>query len=933
MRHGQDGTARDVRGRLLFLGCSRVYEGCRRSLTSRLPFFFGALLLSLFVLTAIAGCRPSKPVGGAADGGDGAAADGGDGGAARPHATVAVLGCAVLRKRAVDVVCETSGPLRVVADAPIDGVDAGPSKADGLYTYVVVPDRPRLTLAVGQTLVTDLVLEPHQDAAWLLTTRELRAAGKFKEADAVAAVADGQDSEERARRLSQLGRNALAQEKIEPASASLTDAMKSHAHDGRISEAVDDAYALAYAATEHGAYDRARAAIEEVHALVPLYAEAHAREPYYLGVVASDMGDLRSAVRLFAEAARKATHYGMKRLAEDAATSHALTLARLGRAEEAEALLTSTGQAFEGEHGCRRMEFESNVAFALLERPKPNLEAALAHASAAEREDCGYPGPRATALANLASAQLRAGDFPAAEASTAKMATLRTGRLTDRLFLLELKGRIALGKATPKTALRLFEEQCALAEVSAASEEGWRCELGRGDALQALGKSDEAIGAYRRAEDALDRWAVSAPVGEGRTSFLADRDQSHRELVDLLVGAGKLEDALNEVSRAFARSARALRWQDVFTRARGAEREAFEKSVGAFHRARAQVDELSRADWTLSATALAKKAAVQRERILEAHRSFDAAISLVKGEVAPRPKDAVVHPPEDALLVGLLRGHSEFLLTASRGGQTRVERLAQLGGASAALDAWLASLRELLRAAHRVLIWSEVESVDLHATLVDGKPLGTLLPVEYLFGFGPQTGRAGVGSALVVGDPRQNLPGAKTETLAVESALRSRGFSLVSLGDKPRSGVVSLLSGADLFHYAGHGLFVDSEDGLETGLDLGLGRLTVADVLSLRRVPEIVVLSACETARSDSERKIAGLAHAFLSAGSQSVIAPTRRVSDEISREFVAALYESWPASGSLVGVSEAARHASQKVSGTRGISDWSAYRVLSAGW
>jgi CHAT domain-containing protein len=183
---------------------------------------------------------------------------------------------------------------------------------------------------------------------------------------------------------------------------------------------------------------------------------------------------------------------------------------------------------------------------------------------------------------------------------------------------------------------------------------------------------------------------------------------------------------------------------------------------------------------------------------------------------------------------------------------------------------------------------------------------------------------------LVVGDPLENLPHARAETALVEDKLRARGFSLLAVDKRSRSEVLAALGAATLFHYAGHGVFVDSEDGLESGLHLASGRLTVADALAMKHAPGVVVLSACEAGRADARRVVAGLSHALLAAGTRSVLAPTRKVSDDASQELVRALYTSWPTDAAGSGLADAVSRAASSMPER---SEWSAYRITTSGW
>jgi hypothetical protein len=101
-------------------------------------------------------------------------------------------------------------------------------------------------------------------------------------------------------------------------------------------------------------------------------------------------------------------------------------------------------------------------------------------------------------------------------------------------------------------------------------------------------------------------------------------------------------------------------------------------------------------------------------------------------------------------------------------------------------------------------------------------------------------------------------------------------------------------------HLAGHGLIDDRRPALSAlaltpaGADDGF--LTVADVMSLRVPADLVVLSACESARGpDLEGEgVFGLTSAFLVAGASRIICSLWKVDDEATRALMLRFYELW---------------------------------------
>jgi CHAT domain-containing protein len=196
----------------------------------------------------------------------------------------------------------------------------------------------------------------------------------------------------------------------------------------------------------------------------------------------------------------------------------------------------------------------------------------------------------------------------------------------------------------------------------------------------------------------------------------------------------------------------------------------------------------------------------------------------------------------------------------------------------------------------RLLPQGALERIDLHALPVDGAPLLARAPVYYGLDLpAPKAVTAAAsltrGSALIVADPTADLPGAAREEELVAKLLS--GPRSLLRGQAQRAEVLAELERASLFHFAGHAQFAGL-DGMSSELRLADGALSVGDVLSLSRAPELVFLSACEGARADvpSLASAFGLAQAFVAAGARAVVAPTRPIADDDARALVSAFYE-----------------------------------------
>jgi CHAT domain-containing protein len=183
-----------------------------------------------------------------------------------------------------------------------------------------------------------------------------------------------------------------------------------------------------------------------------------------------------------------------------------------------------------------------------------------------------------------------------------------------------------------------------------------------------------------------------------------------------------------------------------------------------------------------------------------------------------------------------------------------------------------------------------------------------------------------------VADPRDDLPGTREETHEVARVLQSGPQPWVTEelkgAEASAATVRERLAGADLLHYAGHGVF-SGFGGWESSLLLAEGsQLTLGDLLPLERVPAWVVLSSCETGRSSYDTPVSGLglAHAFLLAGAREVVASTRPADDREVPAFFADLYRRWDREPDLAVALQSAQLAWRRQSPQ---ADWSSFRLF----
>ncbi|WP_438010043.1 CHAT domain-containing protein [Sorangium sp. So ce321] len=831
----------------------------------------------------------------------------------------------------------------VAADAPLAAL-GGALVQGGVLARVPVPDgADALSVTAergGVRTSFRLPLVPPLDAPLLKDAEALRRNGKLDEASsALDALASAPDRAVQALAIGKRARVDLARGRIPAAIAGFEASIRAHREAGRVSDEFLDRFALSYTLLYNGRrFAEARAALGALGPLDAVHPEGRALKPYYEALLSSESGDLRAALRQLDASAAGAERLGLGDHRRHVLQMRADLLQTLGRPLEAQALLREVKALLPaGSAPCEQASLLNDIGWNALHvawasggssGPLADAEAPLIAALALYRGPCPRPAEQDNVLTNLALAKLEAGQTVAARA------LLDEARRTDprpdarvAMYWIEIEGRIALRSGNPASALRIYDRLWQLAEASELPEGRYRAALGRGRALEALGRPDAAIAAYEGAEAVRSDLSLLVPLGQGRGGYLGRFEESARLQVDLLLRRDPRR-ALRAARRSRALALAALRWIDGIEALGGEERARWESAFAAYRDARAAFDEEGRDDWRLSSDELEAARVTRASRGRSIRALLDEALFLARrgepalAELADAPALAegelmlVLHPIRD--------GWAGFAVSR---GDVMARRLPALDLSAPAAElaaGLLAPFAAPLRAATRLRVAAhgELDRIDFHALPWEGAPLVDRMPVTYgldlpergarpadaagaprpadAAGAPRPTDAAGAPrSALVVADPRRDLPAARREADAVARALEGRGLRVERLsgGLATHRAVAGALEqpGIELFHYAGHGFF-GGLDGWDSGLALAGGsELAVGDILALRRAPARVVLSGCDTARTEASPGARGLglglAQALLVAGARSVIAATRPVDDALAERVMAALY------------------------------------------
>lgn len=706
---------------------------------------------------------------------------------------------------------------------------------------------------------------------------------------------------------SRLARLALRRGDVDAMTTRFVEAERAHRAAGRRSAILRDLEAQAFAALYlRPRYAEARRLIER-HAALARDRRSRGLGRYNAGLLAWQTGDPAAAAEAFDAARRQLQPLGDVRETVVAAEMEAVVLRTLGRGRTALERLAALRDALPADAECDRARLNLNSGWlSTLERargssapdPGPALRAAHAAFSTAP---CEAEGPRRTAALNLALAAVNAGRAAEARRWLDTLPSGESGPLGR--WRLDVEGRLALRAGALEAAEAHFARLEHLA-AEVAPEAAWRAAVGRGEAALARGDIERALAAWRRAEASLDAESLRLPLDRDRARFLVDRARSVRLLVGQLTAQGRAAEALCAARLARGRALAGVALRDRITGLDPAARARWDDALTRWRNARAELEAAAAADWTLDDAALMQARATREAKARSVRHALGEALAVVE-RAGSRPSCDALRPPEaDEVILAWFPAERAAAGSIQPGERSLVAFAATRGGARAvALPAGVDSPTALLApfaselATHgrvRLIVGGGLERLDLHRSRWSS-PSGRVTPIDrshtvaWALDLPRRAARPGerAARALLVADPEQDLPAARDEAAAAADALRRGGWSVRALTGPAATGpaVREAIGGVTLLHYAGHGE-ARADDPFAARLPLADGgRLAIGDLLTVSSAPRWVVLTGCRTGFVDPQAAAGGLtlAHGFLLAGAEAVLATTEVVDDSLA--------------------------------------------------
>lgn len=829
--------------------------------------------------------------------------------------------CEVGAPRRLTIVVEDGrGPVRVVGPRGVSTTVEAMGIEGALIATATVPpawDRVQV-LAAGRERTLALREAPAALAA-LTRADALRRSGTVSEDDVAAALAPVLGSTSawaRAPAHAIVGRAQRAAGRYEASRLSLELAAREYAAAGRPSQAAMERLTAAYVLIEHeNRFLDADRIIQSVMQHRHPSPEVRVTAAYYAALLDAYRFDLGAALHGAREVRRSAARGRMTTLVSAAYQVEARVLGEnLGEVDNALALLERARHDEASTHPCVRLALELNSAWLLIlrvqseptdRRSMRTARRLLDTAEQAAHNACPSAAGTSLVLTHSALLSLAEGDPAAAVVALARSASVSASGPELSGWRREVEGLVALARGDTALALEAFHDAERIARDLQLPQARWRALSGAARAHAKAQQHSRALAALSAADAIADELVYSAPLGEGRDQFLASMERVTGDHVDYLIDRGDLTGAVRVARRAQVRGLLALQVRERLLHDASGRRGTWDQELEQYRRARLESEGSLQDAWKLSVRARE----VLRDRQAESYRQLqvaaDNARRALRAALSPCGSSVSASSPGELELLFHPRADR---VTVIANGRVRVDVTwpvvrdpTLLGPALAsALDAEFARAQRI-----RLMVPSSLSNIDLSAMRWRDGPLGAQRTVVYGADIPLCDTVERPRQRAVVIQPSRDLEHASLEAQTAAAALRARGFHVVELylDQATHAAVLASLTAPDVgwLHFVGHGSY-GGPDGTSSGLMLAHASvLGVADILSLSRVPDVVVLSGCETART-STRSTAlalGLAQAFLAAGAREVLAMARDVEDGPSSRLMAAFYGS---SGTTVG-------------------------------
>jgi len=519
----------------------------------------------------------------------------------------------------------------------------------------------------------------------------------------------------------------------------------------------------------------------------------------------------------------------------------------------------------------------------------------------------------------------------------------------------------------PSRALELFAAANAAVAKTGDPELLWQIEFGRALALEAMDDKAAAIGALISAVTLIEGVRDRLREERFRVGYVQDKYEVYVELVRLQMEMGREEDAFSTAERIRAHSYATLlnrgNTPALSVDEQRTENELRER-IRQMQRLLAEEEHQAQPEQRQMAIENFSGELLQAEQdylvFLDDHTQARFHLAGLMTNPIPSTKQIRKHlRPGEALIEYVVGSEAVWVFVLTPDGmtvtsspvrkadlQSQVKLLRDLirrpgdprwAKPAASLSATLlapveqagklANIQHIYLVPHGVLNY--LPFVLLSGTTADG---GHLLLEDYTLTYLPaavavlqeDNSAHAPKSLLAIAPERSRLRFAREEARSIDVLFQPNSRLLVG-EDATESRFKDLANDYRVLHLATHGYF-NKHNPLLSGLELESddrndGLLEVHEVLGLNLAADLVTLSACDTALGSGHfaevpagDEFVGLTRAFLSAGSESVMATLWEVDDRSSVQFMQQFYEHANRGGEKTSLAAALTYAQRKL-------------------
>ncbi len=458
----------------------------------------------------------------------------------------------------------------------------------------------------------------------------------------------------------------------------------------------------------------------------------------------------------------------------------------------------------------------------------------------------------------------------------------------------------------------------------------WTLQQQLGQVEQARGNPVAAEAAFRAAIVEIEAMRQALALDTLQPWLLEKKRQTFEALFLLLLHQGRSDEALAIVERARART-----FLDAFIRGLETARVDVERIGNGSPSGPPEDAPPGRSVQATQDPSAAGANALERLRALEA---LLPAVATAPSRT-PRPVRNLRDELEGRSVLSYFEADGElWLLSGVAGGWRPIGNAAEI---AARVDTFLARLddRDLAAQLGAQLLPTDVLPVsgETVAMVTDGAlgrlPFAALrIEGQYLVERNPITyvpslealaaflerPRGAVGPPLVLGDPLGDLPGARTEAIAVAELVGSTPW----LGAAARRGLLGAPAQPAVLHLATH-------TGLGPGgpwIALADGPLAADALITAGLAPRLAVLATCASAARPGREMWGSLGAVFLAAGSEAVVASLVSVPDTVAAAFALAFYRHGGLEAPVVAVANVQRRL---LTLDRPVAEWAPFVVM----